>query len=34
VVKTAMEAAYPLLVPLKVGLETGKNWRDLETIKV
>jgi DNA polymerase-1 len=34
VVKTAMESAYPLLVPLKVDLETGKNWRDLETIEV
>jgi DNA polymerase-1 len=33
-VKIAMEDAYPLLVPLKVDLEAGKNWRDLETIKV
>jgi len=33
-VKAAMEAAYPLRVPLKVDLEAGKNWRDLETIKV
>ena len=32
-VKETMENAYPLEVPLKVDMQVGFNWYDLESIK-
>lgn len=31
-VRTTMESAYPMDVPLKVDVEIGPNWRDLKSI--
>ena len=31
---SAMKNAYELEVPLKVGVEAGKNWADLEPVKI
>jgi len=30
--REVMQAAYTLAVPLKVDVEVGPNWRDLETV--
>jgi DNA polymerase-1 len=32
VVRRCMEDAYQLVVPLKVDVEAGPNWRDLEPV--
>jgi DNA polymerase-1 len=32
VIRKEMESAYPLVVPLKVDLEIGNNWRDMEPL--
>ena len=32
-VRDAMSQAYDLAVPLKVDVETGPNWRDMETLQ-
>ncbi|MEJ7731098.1 MAG: DNA polymerase, partial [Polyangiaceae bacterium] len=30
----AMRSAFPMRVPLKVGVEAGKNWADLEPVRI
>ena len=32
-VRTEMESAYPLRVPLTVDAKVGANWRDMEAVK-
>jgi DNA polymerase-1 len=32
--RDVMQSAYTLAVPLKVDVEAGPNWRDLETVVV
>lgn len=33
-IKKIMETAYPLSVPLKVDIQTGKNWGDMKNYKI